>query len=101
MTAQMLEIFIAKAYFSQHVPRRVAVGKQTRKNDVEQRLVREAETLPEDTVTFRLGPGDGLYIPPFAFHWVRGGPETSIAISCGFRTRTTEQANLVLGTLGG
>jgi hypothetical protein len=42
-----------------------------------------------------LGPGEGVYIPPFGFHWVRGGPETSITISCGFRTRATEQANLV------
>ena len=38
---------------------------------------------------------DGVYIPPFAFHWVRGGPETSISISCGFRTSATEQAGLV------
>jgi hypothetical protein len=36
-----------------------------------------------------------VYIPPFAFHWVRGGPETSISLSVGFRTRATEQANLV------
>ena len=51
--------------------------------------------LPDVVSTFPLAPGDGLYIPPFAFHWIRGGPETSISISCGFRTRSTEQANLV------
>ena len=51
--------------------------------------------LPDVVSTFHLAPGDGLYIPPFAFHWVRGGPEASVAISCGFRTRATEQAKLV------
>jgi ribosomal protein L16 Arg81 hydroxylase len=54
-----------------------------------------ARALPDVATAFRLGPGDGVYIPPFAFHWVRGGPETSITISVGFRTRATEQANLV------
>jgi hypothetical protein len=54
-----------------------------------------ARALPDVASTFTLGPGDGVYIPPFAFHWVRGRPETSITISCGFRTRTTVQANLV------
>jgi hypothetical protein len=54
-----------------------------------------ARALPDVCTSFRLGPGDGVYIPPFAFHWVKGGPETSISISVGFRTRATEQANLV------
>jgi hypothetical protein len=54
-----------------------------------------APALPDVASTFPLGPGDGVYIPPFAFHWVAGGPDTSISISCGFRTRATEQANLV------
>jgi hypothetical protein len=54
-----------------------------------------APALPDVATTFRLGPGDGVYIPPFGFHWVRGGPETSISISCGFRTRATERTNLV------
>jgi hypothetical protein len=50
--------------------------------------------LPDVVQTFRLTPGDGLYIPPFAFHWVKGGADVSIGISCGFRTRRTEQMNL-------
>ncbi len=53
-----------------------------------------ARALPDVSTSFRLGPGEGVYIPPFAFHWVQGGPETSITISVGFRTRATEQANL-------
>jgi hypothetical protein len=51
--------------------------------------------LPDVVQTFHLAPGDGLYIPPFAFHWIRGGSETSVGISCGFRTHLTEQTNLV------
>jgi Cupin superfamily protein len=54
-----------------------------------------ARILPDVVSTFRLAPGDGLYIPPYAFHWVRGGSDASIGISCGFRTRLTEQTNLV------
>jgi hypothetical protein len=54
-----------------------------------------ARTLPDVATTFTLAPGDGVYIPPFAFHWVRGGPETSISLSCGFRTHATEQTNVV------
>ena len=51
--------------------------------------------LPDVVSTFRLAPGDGVYIPPFAFHWVRGGSDASVSISCGFRTRGTEQTNRV------
>ena len=54
-----------------------------------------ARALPDLAASFRLEPGDGVYIPPFAFHWIHGGPRTSITISCGFRTRATEQANVV------
>ena len=54
-----------------------------------------ARQLPDIVSTFVLGPGDGLYIPPFAFHWVRGGPEASVGVSCGFRTRSTELTNRV------
>jgi hypothetical protein len=45
--------------------------------------------LPTQTHTFVLGPGDGLYIPPHAFHWVHGGPDVSVAFSYGFATPTT------------
>jgi hypothetical protein len=54
-----------------------------------------ATELPDIVSTYTLGPGDGLYIPPFGFHWVRGGTETSIGVSCGFRTRATELTNRV------
>src|SRR5262249_53134934 len=54
-----------------------------------------ARSLPDRHSSFSLQPGDGVYIPPFAFHWIQVGPDTSISISCGFRTPATEQANLV------
>jgi hypothetical protein len=43
---------------------------------------------------FRLAPGEGVYIPANAFHWVNGGPETSVAFSCAFRTELTERVEL-------
>jgi hypothetical protein len=51
--------------------------------------------LPPQTRTFRLGPGDGLYIPAYAFHWVHGGSGVSVALSYGFSTPGTQRAPLV------
>ena len=51
--------------------------------------------LPPETVTFHLGPGDGVSIPAYAFHWVVGGPEVSVALSCGYSTPVTERAEAV------
>jgi hypothetical protein len=51
--------------------------------------------LPTHTHTFELGPGDALYIPAYAFHWVHGGPDASLALSYGFATRSTVRAPLV------
>jgi mannose-6-phosphate isomerase-like protein (cupin superfamily) len=51
--------------------------------------------LPPRTQTFELGPGDGLYIPAYAFHWVRGSSDVSLALSYGFATQTTVRAPLV------
>jgi hypothetical protein len=51
--------------------------------------------LPAATQTFHLQAGGALYIPPYTFHWVEGGPDVSIAMSCGFSTAGTERAELV------
>jgi hypothetical protein len=51
--------------------------------------------FPPETVTFELGPGDGVYIPAYAFHWVVGGPDVSVALSCGYSTVVTERAEVV------
>lgn len=42
--------------------------------------------LPTRTRTYAMGPGDGLYIPPHAFHWVHGGSDVSVALTYGFAT---------------
>jgi quercetin dioxygenase-like cupin family protein len=51
-----------------------------------------AHALPENAETFTLGPGDALYIPPYAFHWVTGGQDVSVALSCAFHTALTQRA---------
>ena len=56
--------------------------------------VNSVRALPELVTSFDLQPGDGLYIPPYAMHWVQGGPETSIGVSCGFRTAVSERTRL-------
>jgi len=54
-----------------------------------------SDLLPTHRTTFRLGPGDGVYIPANAFHWASGGPEASVAFSCAFRTEMTNRAELI------
>jgi hypothetical protein len=56
---------------------------------------RMADVVPPTTAVFHLEPGDGLYIPPYTFHWVTGGPEPSAALSCSFSTAPTERAQVV------
>jgi hypothetical protein len=53
------------------------------------------DCLPTVTRVFRLGPGDGVYIPPYTFHWVQAGDGASVAFSFGFNTFATERAELV------
>ena len=56
---------------------------------------RMGHVVPPETVRFHLGPGDGLYIPPFALHWVHGGSDVSAALSCSFSTAATHRAEVV------
>jgi hypothetical protein len=56
---------------------------------------RMADVMPPVTARFELGPGDGLYIPPYTLHWVTGGDETSAALSCSFSTAPTLRAEVV------
>lgn len=51
-------------------------------------------SLPPAT-SYVLGPGDGIYIPPYAFHWTRLSDDTGIALSVGFSTPATLRANRV------
>lgn len=50
---------------------------------------------------FELGPGDGLYIPITAPHWVQNGPEVSISLSLTFRTRWSDVQTAVYRLNGG
>jgi hypothetical protein len=53
---------------------------------------RNLEALPGgEAHTFRMHPGDGVYVPPFRPHWVQNGPNVSISLSITFRTRASEQ----------
>lgn len=53
------------------------------------------ETMPDHVSVFDLGPGDGFYLPPYAIHSVRCGPELSSALSASFSTVASERAELV------
>jgi hypothetical protein len=57
---------------------------------------RNIETRPVDEETFDLLPGDGVYVPPNAPHWVQNGDEVSISLSVTWRTRTTGRTGAVL-----
>lgn len=48
-----------------------------------------ADREPDRADRFRLGPGQALVIPAFAFHWVEGGSRSSIALTYVVGTETT------------
>lgn len=54
-----------------------------------------AHVVPPVVASFELEPGDGLYIPPYTFHWVTNGPEPSVSFSCVFRTTASDRTELV------
>lgn len=56
---------------------------------------RNMDHLPEHPTEFDLHPGDGVYVPPNAPHWVLNGPEPSVSLSITFRTPVTERGATV------
>jgi len=50
--------------------------------------------LPERFETFTLGPGDGLYIPPYSPHWIVCHPSVAIGLSCSVRTAASHRVEL-------
>jgi len=52
---------------------------------------RNLELIPEDATSFRMSPGDGVYVPSFAPHFVRNGSDVSVSLSITFRTRASER----------
>jgi hypothetical protein len=55
---------------------------------------------------FHIRPGDALYHPPLAPHWVKNGPEVSISVAIGFSNAALDrrariyQANRILRKVG-
>jgi hypothetical protein len=56
---------------------------------------RNVDDLPDDAELYELHPGDGVYVPPCAPHWVNTGEEVSVSLSITFRTPVTERAGYV------
>ena len=71
------------AYFDDEPERR----RQIERGLYEYRLNVDRE--PDRGDVFVLGPGQALVIPAFAFHWVEGGDEPSVALTYVVGTATT------------
>jgi hypothetical protein len=56
---------------------------------------RNMDQLPVDPTAYDLKPGDGVYVPPNAPHWVINGPAVSVSLSITFRTPVTERGAVV------
>jgi Cupin superfamily protein len=56
---------------------------------------RNLEVMPSEETNFRLAPGDGVYVPTFAPHWVQNHSEVSISLSITFRTPVSRQVERV------
>jgi hypothetical protein len=50
---------------------------------------------PPISARYVLAPGDGLHIPPYAFHWVTNGDQSSVSFSCTFHTARTARSEAV------
>jgi hypothetical protein len=51
--------------------------------------------IPPHSSRFLMHPGQGVYVYPFAPHWVLNGPAPSVSLSITFRTRRSEREELV------
>jgi Cupin superfamily protein len=52
---------------------------------------RNVPAMPEGAETFRMDPGDGVYVPIHAPHLVRNGDEVSISLSITWQTPVSER----------
>ena len=50
-----------------------------------------ADEMPAGAKEIELHAGQAVYLPPYAIHWVRGH-DRSVALTCGWRTASTERA---------
>ena len=51
--------------------------------------------IPPCSTTFDMRPGAGIYLYPWAPHWVYNGPSVSVSLSITFRTRRSQRAENV------
>jgi hypothetical protein len=51
--------------------------------------------IPPRSSKFLMQPGDGVYLYPWAPHWVFNGPAVSISLSITFRTRRSQRSEWV------
>lgn len=51
--------------------------------------------MPVHTHDVSIGPGDGVYIPPFRPHWLHNGPASSLSLTITFFTRENDRETLV------
>jgi hypothetical protein len=56
---------------------------------------RNLEEIPPVSSKFLMRPGDGVYMYPWAPHWVFNGPSVSISLSITFRTRRSQRIEYV------
>jgi hypothetical protein len=50
---------------------------------------RNLDKMPEEFALFRMHPGEGVYVWPFAPHWVQNSGEASVSLSITFRTHVS------------
>ncbi|MDT4906654.1 MAG: UDP-glucose 4-epimerase, partial [Pseudonocardiales bacterium] len=46
--------------------------------------------MPTHSFDMSIGPGDGVYIPPYRPHWLRNGDETSLSLTITFFNRDND-----------
>lgn len=56
---------------------------------------RNVDWEPADPVAFDLEPGDGVYVPPHAPHWVQNGDAVSVSFSITFATPASQHKRRV------
>lgn len=62
---------------------------------------RNIEWLPAEPQTFSMQPGDGVYAPVHAPHWVTVPDNVAVSLSITFRTRATDDAVILHRINGG
>jgi ribosomal protein L16 Arg81 hydroxylase len=51
-------------------------------------------TMPTHSFNVSVGPGDGVYIPPYRPHWLRNGDETSLSLTITFFNKDNDVESL-------